>query len=156
MARGPVAIMCVLAALVAACGSTAEPPATRFNETVSAPGAPGQAQRLAVMARVSGYWAALEAGRLGTAYEFLTLDYRETWPFPRFSSQGAAFRTPRRVTKLHWLRDSRRMPGPELFAVVEWTAGPAESPLEWGRMVWRQDAGTFLMQSSEQRPGSGP
>lgn len=133
-------------------GCATPPPeeAAAFEEQVSGTRRPTGPDRLAMTGRLVHYWAALQAARYREAYAFLTPDYQDNLPFAQFRSAHPPLPYRRQIRKLHWLKDSPRMPGPELFCVVLWEAGPPGGQYARGELVWRQeDDGRFYVQSSE-------
>ena len=144
-------ILIAMLVVLAACAPAQRPEPPDFVERVSGSYRPDDADRAEIRVRVQDYFAALRQGDYARAYGFLTLDYQEELSFNAFRLANESHHAlAHRMTQVHWLKDSHRMPGPELFAVVDWAAGAPEAPVAEGRQVWRQtETGAFLIQSEE-------
>ncbi|MEM7060161.1 MAG: hypothetical protein AAF557_21475 [Pseudomonadota bacterium] len=128
----------------------ADPPPkpSGVQERVSGAYQPTGQDRVALYARMTRYWAAIDAGDLEKAYDFHTYDFRERLPFPAWTRQLQKFAegTPKPV-RIHWTKGVHRHHGPELYAIVDWVAGPDGAATK-GRLIWRQeDDGVFWVEN---------
>ena len=141
----------VIAVMLALSGCAAPPPyAVGITERVSGDYQPAEDDRLAVLTRSQAYWSALAEGRWRDAYAMHTLDYQEKVAFDTWRAQPhRAWGAWPHTVSIHWLRQAARIHGPELYAVVDWSAR-AGAKGSTGRLIWRQHPdGRFELESSE-------
>lgn len=139
----------VVGLLLAACASPPTPKTFSIPERVSGSYQPNGPDRVALYGRLTRYWVAIDEGKLSEAYEFHTLDYQERVPFSVWQLERKRAQTqdlPKPV-RIHWTKAAHRRFGPELYALVAWTAG-AGGDARSGRLIWRQDEkGTFWVEN---------
>ena len=144
-------LMIVLTTLtLAACAAEAPDPGIR--ERYSGTATADAALRQRVLLDTATYWAAIAAGDWQAAYDRYTLDYQERVPFGEWRlMRHDDWATKPRVLSIHWTEDAQRQHGPELYAIVEWTAR-ADRAGSGGTLVWRRDDGVFHLENSIVRP----
>lgn len=142
-------ILLVLA--IAACAPA--PRYTGLDERFSGKAVADPDLRRLILVRTEAYWATIAAGNWDGAYEYFTGDYQEKNPFPIWRQlPHDAWASAPRPTSIHWTRDAQRFHGPELYAIVEWTASRGASGSE-GALIWRQEPdGSFLLENTIIRP----
>ena len=143
----------LVALAIAACA-----PAPRYaglGERFSGKAVANPDLRRLILVRTEAYWATVAAGNWDDAYEYFTGDYQEKNPFPTWRQlPHAAWSMPPRPTSIHWTQDAQRTHGPELYAIVEWTASEGAAGSE-GALIWRQEPdGSFLLENTIIREAS--
>jgi len=102
-----------------------------------------------VLAATHAYWATLSSGRWREGYEFFTLDYQDRHGFDEWrNSRQTDWPVSPRAVAIRWTQRAQRSHGPELYAILTWTArkgaiGPS------GTLIWRQEPdGQFLLENA--------
>lgn len=130
----------IVGLFLAACADSPAPEVTAVPERVSGRYQPNGQDRAALYGRFATYWQAIQAGNLAKAYDFHTLDYQERVPFKIWQREQQRTRTqniPKPVS-IHWSKAAHRRFGPELYAMIAWTAGSGGTESS-GTLIWRQD-----------------
>ena len=142
----------VLIILLLASCAPADPGPPALKERISGSAAPSASMRDSILAQTHAYWLAIQTGRLDDAYAFHALDFRERLPFPRWRNQRLdAWAMPPRVLSIHWTQAAQRHHGPELYAIVGWSARRGSAGSE-GTLFWRlDDDGVFRLENATQR-----
>ena len=130
-------LVLIAAVLLVAC--TAPPPRPVLPETFHGTAAPSDAERAEVLRLTHLYWRALAKGRMAEAYDMLTLDHRARLPITEFRSGSSPVSAGQpTVTSIRWEQGLHRFQGPELFAVVAWSARSGGRGV-FGRLIWRRE-----------------
>lgn len=132
--------------VLTACAPAATPPAG-VAERYSGDAAPDAALSQRILIDTYAYWDALASSRWQRAYEQFTYDYREKTPFGEWRNlPHTAWARQPQIVSIHWTKGAHRQHGPDLYAIVEWTARAGSSGSE-GALIWRQEPdGTFLLE----------
>ena len=120
-----------------------------IHETYAGEAVADPVLRQRVVTDTLAYWEAIGAGRWQAAYDRFTDDYQEDMPFAEWRTiRHDAWAVAPRIKTIRWTKAAHRHHGPELYAVVDWTARTGSSGSE-GRLVWRQEPdGTFLLENT--------
>ncbi len=140
----------LLTVLIAACAAPPERPGVK--QRYSGEAQPDAALTDAVLAATHTYWAAIADGRWREAYGFYAPVYREEHPFEEWARhRHDAWPVPPRPLSIHWSKGTYRQHGPELYAMLKWSARMT-SVGSVGTLIWRQEPdGSFLLENSVTR-----
>lgn len=122
------------------------PPVPEIAQRVAGDFRPEAQDTETVVAASYVYWAAMDAGRWTEAWGYHAEDYRERLPYTQWLTEVPRLPAEtRRPTEIHWLKQAFRVHGPELYAILTWTA-----PTRKGRIYWRQNpAGQWEIENTE-------
>ncbi len=145
MTRLPFAIL-LLCAL--GCAPAPTPPAG-IAERYSGKAVADAGTSQTILVETYAYWDAIASRDWQGAYDRFTDDYKAKTSLSEWQSLGNdAWAARPRILSIHWTKAAHRQHGPELYAIVEWTARKASSGSQ-GTLIWRQEPdGSFKLEKT--------